>query len=82
MTEIILYTQTNCRLSEKAKQIFQTKKFRFLEKDVTYDVLVKREMIERTGGRATTPQIFVKGKHIGSFQELHSMDQSGNLDQI
>lgn len=74
MTEVILYTQSNCRLSEKARQIIQSKKYRFLEKDVTYDVLVKREMIERTGGRATTPQIFVKGKHISSVQELQNLE--------
>lgn len=79
MSEIILYTQLNCRSSDKAKQLLQSKKIKFLEKDISYDVLTKREMIERTGGRVNTPQIFIKGKHIGGFTELTSIEKLNNL---
>jgi len=70
MSKIVIYTQSNCRQSEKAKQLIQSKNLTFVEKDITYDVLVKREMIERTGGKATTPQIFINGQHIGNYEDL------------
>lgn len=70
MSRIVIYTQSNCRQSEKAKQFIHSKNLNFIEKDITYDVLGKREMIERTGGKATTPQIFVSGKHIGTYDDL------------
>lgn len=70
MSKIVIYTQSNCRQSEKAKQLIQSKNLSFTEKDITYDVLVKREMIERTGGRATTPQIFINSQHIGNYEDL------------
>lgn len=70
MTNILLYTQQNCRFSDKAKQLLQIKKVAFNEKDVSHDVLLKREMIELSGGRVTTPQIFVNGSHIGGCDDL------------
>jgi glutaredoxin 3 len=81
MFEVIIYTQAHCRLSDRAKQLLQTKSLRFLEKEVTHDVLLKREMIERTGGRITTPQVFINGKHIGGCDELFSLDKKGFLDK-
>jgi len=44
---------------------------KYIEKDISYDVLQKREMIERSGGRSTTPQIFMGNRHIESFDVLH-----------
>lgn len=64
MEKIIIYTQSNCRQSDKLKQALNSKKICFTEKDISYDVLSKREMIERSGGRSITPQVFFEGKHI------------------
>ena len=73
MANVILYTQQNCRFSDKAKQLLQIKKVMFNEKDVSHDVLLKREMIELSGGRVTTPQIFVDGRHIGGCDDLFKL---------
>jgi glutaredoxin 3 len=68
--KIIIYTQANCRQSDKVRQLLSSKKVDFLEKEITHDVLLKREMIERTGGRSVTPQIFVEGKYVNGLEEL------------
>jgi glutaredoxin 3 len=70
MTKITIYTQSNCRQSDKAKQLILSRNLNFVERDISYDVLMKREMIERTGGKATTPQVFINSKHIGGFEQL------------
>lgn len=70
--KIIIYTQASCRQSDKLRQFLNSKKVDFLEKEITHDVLLKREMIERSGGRAVTPQIFVEGKHVNNLEELQS----------
>lgn len=69
MEKVILYTQQTCRQSDKLKQLLNAQGIDFVEKDITYNVLLKREMIERTGGRSITPQAFVNGKHITSIEE-------------
>ncbi len=70
--KIIIYTQASCRQSDKLRQYLNSKKLDFIEKEITHDVLLKREMIERSGGRAVTPQIFVEGKHMNDIEELQS----------
>ena len=40
------------------------------------------EMIARSGGKRTVPQIFIGDTHIGGFDELYDKDKSGELDEI
>lgn len=41
-----------------------------------------REAMERRSGRQSVPQIFVDGQPIGGFDELHALEQSGELDRL
>ena len=40
------------------------------------------EMIERSGGRTTVPQIFIDGRHIGGSDDLAALDREGKLDAL
>ncbi len=73
MARVIIYTQSNCKISDKFRQLLDSMKMHYIEKDITYDVLLKREMIERTGGKATTPQIFMEGRHFSSIDEFRKV---------
>ena len=42
----------------------------------------REEMIERSGGRRTVPQIFIDGRHIGGYDDLSTLDRSGELDRL
>jgi glutaredoxin 3 len=77
MSKVVIYTQLGCKLSQQAKNLIATKGVNFDERDITYDVLVKREMIELSGGRVITPQIFVDGRHIGGCDDLFHLDKKG-----
>ncbi len=39
------------------------------------------EVMEKTG-RATVPQVFINGTHVGGFDDLSAAQQSGRLDAI
>jgi glutaredoxin 3 len=61
----------------------------FTKKGVKFeDILVSRdpdrfdEMQARSGGRRTVPQVFVGDAHIGGFDDLCSLDKSGELDKL
>jgi glutaredoxin 3 len=49
----------------------------YREIDVTHDEALYRQMLERSGGRYTVPQIFVDGVGIGGYTELRALGQSG-----
>ncbi len=42
----------------------------------------REEMIQRSGGSMTVPQIFIDDRHIGGSDELAALDRSGELDVL
>jgi glutaredoxin 3 len=40
------------------------------------------EMIARSGGRSSVPQIFIGERHIGGADELYALDAAGDLDPL
>ena len=42
----------------------------------------RREMMQRSGGRNTFPQIFIGGEHIGGCDEMMALERAGKLDPL
>jgi len=49
---------------------------------VDEDPADRAAMVARSGGRRTVPQIFIGDRHVGGFDELYSLDRSGELDTL
>ena len=54
----------------------------FTEIVASSDPAKKQEMIQKSGGRMTFPQIFINGKHVGGSDDLHALDARGGLDPL
>lgn len=39
-----------------------------------------KEMVERSGGQTTVPQIFVDGEYLGDEETLQALEQRGELE--
>jgi glutaredoxin 3 len=79
---VIVYSTPFCGYCGAAKRLLADKGAEYKEIDVMFDPEQKRDMIERSGGRRTVPQIFIDGRHIGGFDELSALDASGELDDL
>jgi glutaredoxin 3 len=42
----------------------------------------RREMIQRSHGGSTYPQIFINGRHVGGSDDIHDLDMQGSLDPL
>jgi glutaredoxin 3 len=42
----------------------------------------RMEMVERSGGRMTVPQIFIGETHVGGCDDLYALDDAGGLDPL
>lgn len=75
---IVVYTKVADPYSIRAKSLLTRKGIQFTEKLLPqyYDEL--KALI----GDTQTPQIFIHGKHIGSFEELGSLELKGELDSL
>jgi len=82
MTHVALYTRQDCPFCHKAKDLLREKGQKFTEIDVEEDPANLAEMLERSQGRKTVPEIFIDGELIGGFDELRQLANSGKLDQL
>ncbi len=53
----------------------------FEDIQVASDPALFAEMREKSG-RQTVPQIFIGDTHVGGFDELYALEQSGELDKL
>jgi len=81
MPKIIIYSKDPCPYCVRAKNLLRRKGVEFTEIKITSDE-IKSEMINKSGGRMTVPQIFINEKHIGGCDDLHALDVAGKLDEL
>lgn len=82
MADVILYTRQFCGFCTAAKRLLDGKGVSYTEHDATFSPDVKQEMIGKANGRATFPQIFIDGAHVGGCDELHALESAGKLDPM
>ena len=77
---IEIYTRPGCGYCGAAKSLLARKKADFTEFDVAVDPNRRQEMVQRSHGGSTFPQIFIGGQHIGGCDDLYALDREGKLD--
>lgn len=82
MATVEIYTKAFCGYSVRAKRLLDEKGVEYAEFDITMDAPKRAEMIQRSGGRTTVPQLFIDGRHIGGCDDLMALDRGGGLDPL
>ena len=82
MAPVELYTTAICPYCVAAKQLLKQKGLDYTEIRVDTDPVKRDEMLLRSGGRRSVPQIFANGVHIGGFDDLVVAERSGRLAEI
>jgi glutaredoxin 3 len=82
MSDVIIYTRQFCSYCARAKQLLEKKGVAFEEKDASHSPELRREMMERSKGGATFPQIFIGATHIGGCDDLYALERAGKLDPL
>ncbi|CAH2603632.1 glutaredoxin 3 [Rhodovastum atsumiense] len=82
MPDIEIYTQPGCPYCARAMQLLTQKGVAFREIDAPRGSPAREEAVRRSGGRATVPQIFIGGQHVGGCDDLMALDRAGKLDPL
>lgn len=79
---VVMYSKSWCPYCERARTLLKRKGVAFQEIDIETQAGQREDMIRRSGGQYTVPQIFIGERHIGGSDELHALDAAGGLDPL
>ncbi len=82
MPQVEIYTKMFCPYCARAKKLLGEKGVEFEEYEISMGGEKRQEMIQRSGGRTTVPQIFIDGGHVGGSDDLAALEQQGKLDAL
>ncbi len=82
MPKVEIYTKAFCPYCSRAKALLETKGVSFEEYDISMGGPKRAEMLERSNGGSTVPQIFIDDQHVGGCDDIFALDRQGKLDPL
>lgn len=79
---VLMYLTASCPYCQAAERLLEAKGVRDVEKvRVDLEPARRSEMMQRSG-RRTVPQIWIRGRHVGGCDDLHALEEAGELDVL
>ena len=82
MPKITVYTKPFCPYCSRALSILASKGAEVTEIEAAFDPDLRKEMLAKSNGNATYPQIFIGDRHVGGCDDLMALDRAGQLDPL
>ena len=82
MKKVVIYTGPLCAHCKWAKELLNKKNVKFVEYDIGQDSSKMEEMLKKSNGVRTVPQIFIAEYHVGGNTELQALERQGKLDKL
>lgn len=82
MARVEIYTKFGCPYCARAKSLLEQKGVEYEEYEINSAAGKRDEMLERSNGRHTVPQVFIDGRHVGGSDDLAELDRAGRLDPM
>ena len=82
MAHVLIYLTAACPYCQAADRLLERKGAKDIER-VRVDLEPARRVeMQQKSGRYTVPQIWIGGRHVGGSDDLHDLDDAGQLDQL
>ena len=82
MKNIIIYSSNNCGYCELAKSLLDSLNYQYQEINIQEMPDKRDEMLRKSNGRRTVPQIFINDLHVGGCDELNKLHLKGKLTEL
>tara|TARA_E500000331_G_scaffold30872_1_gene25929 strand:+ start:10496 stop:10753 length:258 start_codon:yes stop_codon:yes gene_type:complete len=82
MKKIDIYTGPMCNYCSAAKHLLSKKNAEYNEMDIGTDTTKMDEMLKRTNGARSVPQIFIGNYYVGGYDQLKALEVEGKLDSL
>ena len=79
MKKVTIYTGPLCNYCEAAKRLLKRNNANYDEIDISKVEGAMDEMIKKSNGKRTIPQIFFDDQHIGGYDEVRALEKENKL---
>ena len=79
MKKVTVYMGPSCAFCDAAKRLLVRNNISFQEINISLEEGKMEEMLEKTNGKRTIPQIFFDKNHIGGYVELRELEKNNSL---
>ena len=82
MKKVVIYTGDRCIHCDWAIDLLNRKNIKFTEYNVAKDITKREEMLKKSNGAKTVPQIFIGEHYVGGNVELQALEKEGELNSL
>ena len=82
MPDVIIYSSGFCPYCSWAKKMLDSKKAEYREVRIDQVEGAQQEMLAKSDGQMTVPQIFIDSFHVGGYTDMVKLDQEGRLEPL
>jgi len=79
MKNVTVYMGPMCAFCDAAKRLLTKKNIPYKEINIALDEVKREEMLKKSNGKRTIPQIFIENFHVGGYEELRALEKKGEL---
>ena len=82
MKQVVIYSSSSCPYCIMGKELLESKGIDYKELRIDINPELVAEVVKKSGGQRTVPQIFIDDYHVGGYDDLSALDNKGELDVL
>ena len=82
MKNVTVYMGPMCGYCDAAKRLLARNNISYKEINIALDEDKREEMIKKSNGKRTIPQIFFNEDHVGGYEELRALEKEKKLENL
>lgn len=82
MQQVTVYSKPLCPYCYRAMALLKSKGVDVNEISAAFDRKKRDEMLSKSNGQKTYPQIFIGDTHVGGCDDLYALENAGKLDAL
>ena len=79
MNNVTVYMGPRCAFCDAAKRLLTRNNITYKEINIALEEGKMDEMLKKSNGKRTIPQIFFDDYHVGGFEELRALEKENKL---
>ena len=82
MKDVTVYMGPRCNFCDAAKRLLVRNNIPFKEINIALEEGKQEEMLSKSNGKRTIPQIFFDNQHIGGYDEVRALERENKLQDL